>query len=173
MPKQSSVPVHKPTETPSSPFAHMRDDLDRLFGDFMSLAPMRQRLFNLDRESGWPTLGWKEFHAADLVEKNGGYEIDIEVPGYAEKDIEVSLANGQLTVRGETKEEKEEEDKHYHLSERSHQSFQRSFTLPDGVDRDHIEAKLSKGLLIINIPKSKESLQKDKPQKIAVKAGKK
>lgn len=170
MTKQTSVTETKPEESRTvSPFTHMRDDLDRLFSDFASLVPMRQRLFDLDRDSNWPFFGAKGFHAADIIERNGTYEIDMEVPGFDLKDIEVSVSNGQLTIHGEMQEEKEEKDTHYHLSERSRKSFDRRFTLPDGIDRDRIEAKLSNGVLIVSLPKTKQAKDASKTKKINIK----
>jgi HSP20 family protein len=72
-----------------------------------------------------------------------------------------------LTIKGEKKEEKEEKQKDYYLSERRYGSFQRSFAVPEGVDTDKIEANFFKGLLTVKLPKTAEARRAEK--KIAVK----
>jgi HSP20 family protein len=84
-----------------------------------------------------------------------------------EKDIAVKLSNGTLTIKGEKHEEKEEKKKDYYLSERRYGSFQRSFTVPDGVDEDKIEAAFKNGVLTVSLPKTPEAQKKEK--QIAIK----
>jgi len=79
-----------------------------------------------------------------------------------EKNIEVKLVNGNLTIKGEKKEEHEEKKKDYYLSERKFGSFERSFTVPEGVDADKIEASFKKGVLTVKLPKKPEAV---KPKK--------
>ena len=85
-----------------------------------------------------------------------------------EKNIEVSVANGALTIRGEKQEEKEEKEKDYYLRERSYGSFERCFRVPEGVDANKIEANFKKGVLTVTLPKTVEAQQPEK--KIAIKA---
>jgi HSP20 family protein len=73
-----------------------------------------------------------------------------------------------LVLRGEKRQEKEEKEANYYLSERAYGSFQRSFALPDGVDRDKISAEFGKGVLTLTLPKTAEARKQDK--KIEVKA---
>jgi HSP20 family protein len=85
-----------------------------------------------------------------------------------EKNIEVQLSNGNLTIKGEKKEEKEEKKKDFHLQERRFGSFERTFGVPEGVDTDKIQANFTKGVLTITLPKK---LEAQKPaKKIDVKA---
>ncbi len=107
--------------------------------------------------------------AADVSETDKAYEITAELPGMDEKNIEVKLANGVLTIKGEKQEEKEEKQKDYHMRERSFGSFQRTFQVPDGVDSDKIEASFKNGVLSVTLPKSPEAQKAEK--KIAVKTG--
>jgi HSP20 family protein len=86
-----------------------------------------------------------------------------------EKNIEVKITNGGLTVRGEKQEEKEEKKKDYYLHERHFGSFERHFRIPAGVDVDRIEATFKKGVLTLTLPKTPEAQKAEK--KIMVKAG--
>ena len=70
------------------------------------------------------------------------YEITAELPGLDEKNIEVKLANGVLSIKGEKREKKEEKQKDYYRRERSFGSFERSFQVPEGIDTDKIAASL-------------------------------
>jgi HSP20 family protein len=85
-----------------------------------------------------------------------------------EKNIEVKLSNGSLMIKGEKQEEKEEKKKGYYLHERQFGSFERCFTVPEGVDADKIEASFKKALLTVRLPKKPEAIKPEK--KIEVKA---
>ena len=85
-----------------------------------------------------------------------------------EKNIDVKVADGTLTIKGEKQEEKEEKKKDYYLRERSFGSFERSFAIPEGVDADKIEASFKKGVLTLTLPKKPEAQKPAK--KIDVKA---
>jgi HSP20 family protein len=85
-----------------------------------------------------------------------------------EKDIEVKLANGLLTIAGEKKESREEKEKGCYLSERRYGSFQRVFQVPDDVDIDKIDAGFAKGVLTVTLPKTTEGRKAAK--KIEIKA---
>ena len=100
---------------------------------------------------------WNIAPAVDVSEKDKEFEIMAELPGLDEKDVEVKLANGNLTIKGEKKEEKEEREKDYYLSERRYGSFVRSFPLPEGVNADKIEASFAKGVLTVKLPKTAEA----------------
>ena len=104
----------------------------------------------------------------DVSETDKAYEITAELPGMDEKNVEVKLANGLLTIKGEKQDEKEEKKKDYHMRERSYGSFERSFQVPDGVDADKIEANFKKGVLTVILPKSAEAQKAEK--KITVKS---
>jgi HSP20 family protein len=108
--------------------------------------------------------------AIDMSEDEQAYRISAELPGIDAKDIDVSVSGDTLVLKGEKRQEREENDKNknYHFSERSYGSFQRSFELPSSVDRNKIMADFSKGVLTITLPKTAES---QKPvKKIEVKS---
>ena len=112
--------------------------------------------------------GFSSHPAVDLAEKDGEYEITAELPGLDEKDVELRLSNGVLSISGEKKAEHEEKDKNYHFSERRYGSFRRSFRVPEGVDESKIEAHFEKGVLTVKLPKSQQSA--DSGKKIEIKA---
>lgn len=92
----------------------------------------------------------------DVAETDKDVEVTVELPGLDEKDVEVTLADGVLTVKGEKKSERKEEGKGFYLAERSYGSFQRSIALPEGVDADKVSAEFSKGVLTVKAPKLPE-----------------
>jgi HSP20 family protein len=156
---------------PHATFDSLRREIDRVFDHFNWGSrgfPFTRRAFELDLPSLAPT-GWDIAPAVDVTEKDKEYEITAELPGLDEKNIEVKLSNGTLTIRGEKKEETEEKKKDFHLSERHYGSFMRSFQLPGGVDKPKIEASFAKGVLTVKLPKSAEAQKNE--QKIAIKAG--
>lgn len=170
VPVKAEKKAAKPTTAlePSWPLGSLRREVDRLFEGFdrdFWRSPFRSSIFET-------APLWRETElavpAVDIVEKDGAYEVTAELPGMDEKDIEVKLANGGLTITGEKQEEKEEKRKDYHLHERTYGSFERYFTVPDGVDRDKIEASFKKGVLTVTLPKKPEAIKPEK--KIEVKA---
>ncbi|HUI95844.1 MAG TPA: Hsp20/alpha crystallin family protein [Xanthobacteraceae bacterium] len=166
---ESKAPERATASQPWWPFDGLRREVDRLFEDFdrdFWRTPFRTSRFDVAPFwRGEPTLAAP---AVDIVEKDDAYEVTAELPGMDEKNIEVKLANGGLTIKGEKQEEKEEKKKDYHLQERHFGSFERYFTLPDGVDPDKIEASFKKGVLTVKLPKKPETIKPEK--KIAVKA---
>lgn len=104
---------------------------------------------------------------ADAVNKEGCYEIRVELPGVSEKDVEVSLENGNLTIRGEKRSEHEEKDKNYFFSERRYGAFERIFRLPDDVREADIKASYKDGILTLRLPKTES--KKPASRKIEIK----
>jgi len=107
----------------------------------------------------------------DVSESKDGLEVTAELPGVDEKDIDVTLSNGVLTIRGEKKTERDETDKgkNWHVIERRYGSFSRTITLPYDPDSSKGEAKFEKGGLRVRLPKLAEITKKEK--KIAISAG--
>jgi HSP20 family protein len=169
---QTAVEVRKPTpaRTPDV-WQSFRGEMDRLFDRFggsFGLPGFHRRMFDI--EPAWPSESSFSFSApaVDVTEDDKAYKITAELPGLEEKNVDITVSGDMLTLKGEKQYEKEEKNENRYLSERAYGSFQRSFALPDGVDRDKIAADLSKGVLTITLPKTAEAL---KPQKkIEVKA---
>ena len=147
-----------------APFESLRREIDRLFDDFhpFGWSLPSSRLLSGFQASGGPREGWQIAPAMDVAEKDGEYEISAELPGLDENSVEVKVADRMLTIKGEKKEEKEERQKDYHLSERRFGSFQRSFQLPQGVDVGRIEASFAKGVLTVKLPKTAEAKQAER-----------
>lgn len=162
-------PERTPAQRSWTPMESLRRDFNRLFEDFGDLwrSPMRHAL--LGPGSVWSRdLTWAATPAVDIAETDKAYEITAELPGLDEKNVEVKVANGMLTIKGAKKEEKEEKKKDYYLSERRYGSFERRFQIPEGVEADKIEATFKKGLLTVTLPKTAAAQAAEK--KIAIKA---
>ncbi len=142
---------------------HLFDDFDRNFWSF----PFRRSMLAI--EPLWRRkLSWAATPAVNIIESDKAYEITAELPGMDEKNIEVKVVNGNLLIKGEKQEEKEEKKKDYYLHERQFGSFERCFEVPEGVDADKIEASFKKGVLTVTLPKKPEAQKPEK--KIEVKA---
>lgn len=100
------------------------------------------------------TLDWMP--VVDIMEADGHIEIRAEMPGLSEQDVQVSVTDDVLTLKGEKTQESENKDQKYHRVERSYGRFQRSFTLPANLDPEEIKAKFTHGVLTVSIPKVKE-----------------
>lgn len=102
--------------------------------------------------------------AADLYETDKEVVVELDVPGFEEKDLTLEVVDHTLTVKGEHKAEKEEKEKTFYLHERLEKHFERRFTLPPEVDVDRVEAKYATGVLEVHIPK----LEPAKARKIEI-----
>lgn len=89
----------------------------------------------------------------DVTETDGSLEVKAELPGLEKKDIEITLDHGQLVIKGEKKEEKEEKGRYYHRVERRYGTFCRSVRLPAEVKEEKIEATFKDGILTVTLPK--------------------
>jgi len=142
---------------------------DRWTSDAVSVQRDINRLFDNFFRSGSPveeTRATSYFApAVDIAEQENEYIVKVELPGVAKDDVKISVESNILTIKGEKKQEKEEESKNFHRVERSYGSFQRSFTLPSTVKNDKIDAAFNSGILTITMPKSEEA----KPRQIEVK----
>lgn len=124
------------------PFAFLQAEIDRVFesvnGDLLQRTGMRQRPF-------WPSM--------EVREDDSSIEVTAEMPGMSESDVDVSVNDDMLTIRGEKKTEKEDRSKAYRVVERAYGAFERSLPLPAGVDSSRVKARLANGLLHVVIPK--------------------
>ena len=153
------------------PFESLRREVDRLFEDFTVnpfRLPLRRPEFGL--EPFWQPESLRVAQPAiDFVERANAFELTAEMPGLDEKNVEVNVANGVLTVKGQKEEEKVEKKEDFHLRERRFGSFARSVRIPDTVDAHKIDASFRNGVLKVTLPKKAEA---QKPvKKIEVKGG--
>lgn len=167
--EKGKVPVKSgepgPIEEAWAPLAGLRRDMDRLFDDFFSRVsafPFGRRAWEIEPFRPFGGVFRAAAPAVDFVERDKEYVVTAELPGLDDSDIEVKLANDVLTIKGEKKEEKEEEKGDYHVSERRYGAFQRTLRLPDDVDQEKIDAKFAKGVLTVTLPKSEEAMKKEK-----------
>jgi HSP20 family protein len=133
------------------PFRRMRDLMR--WDPFVELSP------------SWPAFEEIAFAPAfEVKETKEAFVFTADLPGVAEKDLHVQLAENRLSVSGKRESEKTEQGETYYATERSYGSFSRSFVLPEGTDRDRLRAELKNGVLNINVPKKPEA----QPKKISV-----
>jgi HSP20 family protein len=104
--------------------------------------------------NGRPAPGSDGF---ELSETDDEIRVKAELPGMNEKDIEISIDENTLTIRGERKEQNEEKKRNYHVSEMSYGSFHRSFQLPVEVDGGKASAKFKRGVLTLTLPKTEKA----------------
>lgn len=158
-----------PSKAASSPWDvldDLRREVDRLFNDFGRRDWLRSFRAS-DMEPTFHRYFTWNVPAVDIAEKDTAFEITAELPGLASKDVDVSLKNGNVIIRGEKQEQKEEKAKDYYLKERQYGTFERSFAVPEGVDKSAIEATFNNGILKVSLPKT---LDAQKPaRKIDVK----
>ena len=143
---ENSVPAKHRAPAPA-PFGWLRSEIDRLFDDF---SPARS-MFNFGLSGIAPVP------ALELTASEREYRLTAELPGLKEEDVDVSVADGVLTLKGEKREEQEQKNEGYLLSERRYGSFERRVSLPSDVDPEKISAEFKKGVLTITLPKDEQA----------------
>ena len=103
----------------------------------------------------------------DVKETKEAYVIQADLPGVKDDELEVSLSGNLLTISGKREEEHREEGESYYTIERSYGNFVRSFTMPDGVDSESVNADLKQGVLTVRIPKKPDA----QPKRISIGKG--
>lgn len=133
-----------------SPFGLLRDlqqQLDDAFSDEAAPPPE-------DGLSRWSPK-------VDVFEENENIVFEIEAPGVNKDDLDISIEDNRLVIRGERREQREAgEDRDYYRSERFFGTFQRSFSLPDTIDAESVEASYDDGVLTVSLPKAAEAQRK-------------
>ena len=146
----------RPTAHPSRWLNDLSREFDRIFdGDFFG----RDSLIGRTESS--------LLAAVDIFETESEVVVKAELPGIEEKNVDVTIEDGILTIKGEKKEETQVKEGEIFRSERSYGTFQRRFLLPKSANAEKAEANFKSGVLDIHIPKREEA----KPKKITVKAG--
>jgi len=159
--EEGKVPVKREEEDAS---LSLRDEMNRLFDDFFN---RRYGMFD------WPEL-WEQqmgdfIPRMDVNESGSKIEVSVELPGIEREDIDLSISNNVLSIRGEKRAEEEDKGKRYYRLERSYGSFHRSIPLGAEVDEDNVEATFKRGVLKVTLPKTTESI--DRSKRIVVNRG--
>jgi HSP20 family protein len=141
------------------PLDTLRREVEHLFQNFeRGTWPSPFRGTGFDIEPFWKgEMAWGFGPAVDFVEKDDVYELTAELPGLDDKNIELRLVNGNLVIKGEKLEDKEEKKKGYYLHERHFGSFERTFRVPEAADAEKIVANFKKGVLKVTLPKKPEA----------------
>lgn len=139
----------------SHPLAELRGEFDSLFDRFLTRWA----------EPFGAELGLGRFWAADVEENDQEVVVKAEVPGFEPGELDVQVSGNVLTVKAEKKEERKGKEGDGRYEERHYRNFQRSVTLPPGIDPDKIEARCKNGLLEVHVPKSEETKGKRIPVK--------
>ncbi|HVJ44087.1 MAG TPA: Hsp20/alpha crystallin family protein [Dongiaceae bacterium] len=162
--------VKKTAPAPADYWQNFRREFDDMFERMGMRGGFPTWPTFFDRDSAWrPVAGLNlPAPAVDVSEDDKVYKITAELPGLKTEDVSVSVSDDMLTLRGEKRQEHEEKQANRHLSERVYGSFERSFSLPAGVDRDAITAEFNNGVLTLTLPKSPTS--QSQVRKIDVKA---
>lgn len=137
-----------------NPFREMEDLMERFHRSF-GLTPRRS-----DGQEGLALADWTP--AVDIKEDEHEFQLHMDLPQVEPKDVKVTVEDGVLTIRGERKSESEESDPNakWHRVERFRGTFARSFTLPENVRDDSVDAKFAQGVLTVHLPKSKPAQPK-------------
>jgi len=146
--RRENVPESKSDD--QNPIARLQREMNRVFEGF----------WNRAGDMDWP---WGRGEArSDVVEIKDAVEVSIELPGMDMKDIDVTVTDDMLTIKGEKKVERQEDKKGYYLSERSYGAIYRTIPLPPGVDGAKAEASFRNGVLTIRLPQTPEAQAKVK-----------
>jgi len=138
------------------PFREL-DEFQNRLGSVFGLSPAKR-----NEGAGGGLLRWAP--AVDITEDQKEFLIKAELPEVKKEDVRVTVENGVLTISGERKFDKEEQDKRYHRRERGYGSFTRSFSLPEGSDAGQVRAEFKGGVLQVHLAKT----EKSKPKEIDV-----
>lgn len=157
--KQERFPVRRGQAM--NPYRAMREMMDSMFEEMFSDWPiMRIRPFEWRIQEFTPII--------DVIDEENRIRVEAEVPGMSPEDLELTITGDSLILKGEKKEEKEQEERGAHYRERSFGSFQRSVSLPSDIERDKVEASFRNGVLHVILPKSVQAMEQAK--KIVIKS---
>ena len=135
-------------ENEPNPLMALQSDINHVFEDFWNVVG-----------NGWNgRANMVEMFgpSTDVTETAKSVDVSVELPGMTQEDIDISVSNDAMIIRGEKKVEHEDERKGIYMSERSYGSFYRALPLPAGVDTDKAEATFKNGVLTVSLPKTAE-----------------
>jgi HSP20 family protein len=139
--------------------SRLEQDMERMFHEFWRRPFPFLSLW--DQERSWPgKMVSLQMPAVDVYEESDEVVVKAELPGLSKEDIDVTLTDSTLTLKGERKKEEEVKEKNFYRSERSRGSFVRSIELPSEVKTDQTKASFKNGILEIRLPKTEEAKKK-------------
>jgi HSP20 family protein len=136
---------------PVGEFTKLRNQMDRMFGDWPRF--LGRQIDEEDLRGAW-------LPAVDIRESKEAFDVTAELPGIDAKDVDVSVQENTLIIRGERRREEVKEAETVHRVEREYGVFERSFSLPRSADAEKIQAKFKDGVLSLTVPKREESKPK-------------
>jgi HSP20 family protein len=148
-----------PFRSGGDPFLSMQREMNRLFDEAFRGSGLSGDGRGMQGEGSFVPA------RMDVSETDNEIHVKVEVPGVKEDDIDVSLSDDMLTIRGEKRLEKSDEKENYHFTERSYGTFQRSLRLPYQVNPDRVRANFENGVLTVTLPKTG---QKERSHRIQV-----
>ncbi len=159
---EAEVPVEHTAESeagrrgPLSAVPRVQHEMERLFDDFMSKNWVRHWR---DELPNWPHGFGNDLPRIDIVDRDKEVVVRAELPGFKSDEIDLSIGDNLLTIKGSSRQEKEE-DGEYHRREISSRYLTRTVTLPEDVDGGKAKARLEDGLLEVTVPKSGKSARR-------------
>jgi len=132
---------------------NLKDDIDRFYDEFFG-----------PRSDDSESIG-KISPRVNIEETDNEIILSAELPGMAREDVKITFKDGNISILGEKKEAKDTKDRNFHRYERNYGSFCRTFSVPNQVKSDKIDASFKNGILVVTLPKAEES----KPQEIEIK----
>ena len=135
------------------------------FGNLNRLNWIMDEAFGRNGKATGSSAAWMP--ACDIIEDKDHLKLVFEVPGVRPEDVKINLENQVLTIRGEKKAVTEESKERWHRYERSYGSFERSFTLPNTVDAERIQAAVEHGVLTLTLPKAEKAKPREIPVRIS------
>ena len=136
--------------------SRLEQDMERMFHEFWR----RPFLSLWDHERTWPGGLSLQMPAVDVYEEKDEVVVKAELPGLSREDLDVTLTESTLTLKGEKKNEEEIKERNFYRSERSSGSFVRTIELPSEVKTDQTKASFKNGILEIRLPKTEDAKKK-------------
>lgn len=144
-----------------TPYPSLQNEINRVFDDF----------FGNDQTSSLLTSAWHDGQllspVVDILETENSLKVEAELPGIEEGDIEVTVNENYLILKGEKKESKEEKEENYVRRERYYGAYERTIALPETADTEGVKATFNNGILSIEIPKKEEAVKKSRKVEIS------
>lgn len=147
-------------EANDHPVVRVQREMERMFDDLFRAFGTPDTGIRVPGFSGGTGLASMLRPQLDIAENDKGYTITVEIPGVDRDDVDISVDDGALLIRGEKRQSNEERDGDYHAIERSYGRFQRVLDLPDDADEENASAHFQNGVLKVEVPRSASAKQR-------------